>query len=366
MLSTSLHLIFWGPPAQFAASYQAPIAQWARDLATDSTQTTNEFSVASLYYTRNPRRQITRNVTFAGAVSDARPYPGHGCLIPGNPLGACLSDGQIQAEIARVVAVQHWPTDNPRDPRNQYLVFTPAGVASCQDKLDSQCTFSQDGFCAYHSSFAMRGKAVVYSVMPDLPSCGSGQAPAGVQGNPDTDATLDSAIHEVLESATDPGSRGSNDWGWATGPGAEIGDVCSPDSGALYGVPLGGTLSAHNAFNQLMAGHGYYTQEIWAIKTRWSAAAGCVQRVGPSPVFAAPEGSTNAPTSFDGSRSYDLVGRITTYTWSYGDGSPLDTTHGAHGVHIYAHPGVYQVSLTVEDASGPRDASTETQTVVVL
>ena len=364
MLSTRLHLIFWGAPGDFSSSYQSGITQWAQDLAADSGKTTNEFSVASLYYKTRPRRQITRNVSFGGTVQDRRPYPANGCLNPDNPGGTCLSDGQLQAELRRVVNARHLPKDRPADPRNQYLILTPLGVDICQDKLDTVCTFSQDSTCAYHSSIGIGGKTVVYAVMPNIPDCGSGQAPAGVFGNANADATVDSGIHEVLEAATDPGTRGGNDYGWTDNPGNEIGDECVPNAGAVYGPPLGGSLRVNSAFNQVIAGHTYYTQEIWAIKTPWGG-PGCVQRVGPSPVFTAPVISLNAAVSFDGSRSSDLVGPITAYAWNYGDGSPLDTTHGARGVHVYTLPGVYQVSLTVVDASGPGNASTQTQTVVV-
>ena len=364
MLSSTLRLIFWGPSGSFSTSYQSAITQWARDLATDSGKTTNEFSVASLYYRTRPRRSISRNITFGGAVSDRRRYPGNGCVNPGNQDGTCLSDAQLQAEIRRVITRQRWPKDKPGDPRNQYLVFTPYGVDVCQDKLDTTCTFSQDATCAYHSSIAVGGRAVVYSILPNIPDCGSGQAPAGVLGNANANTTLDSAIHEVLEAATDPGTRGGNDYGWTDNPGNEVGDLCA-DAGTVYGPPLGGALRIGNAFNQLIGGHAYYTQEIWAIKTRWSTGPGCVQRVGPTPVFSAPAATLNAAVSFDGSRSADLVGPITAYAWNYGDGSPLDTSHGAHGVHVYTSPGAYQVSLTVGDASGWANTSTQTQTVVV-
>ncbi len=366
MLGTSLHLIFWGPPNQFAATYEASIIQWARDLATDSGKTTNEFSVASLYYRTHPRKQITRNVSFVGAVADTRPYPANGCLNPANRSGVCLSDPQLQAEVRRAVGAQHWPKDRPNDPRNQYLLFTPKGVDSCDDSLDTSCTFSsKNQYCAYHSSMAVGGKTIVYSVLPDLPNCASGQAPSGVAGDVDADGTLDSAIHEVLESATDPGTKGGNDYGWVDSSDNEVGDECSPSSGTSYGIPLGGSLDANSAFNQVIGGHDYYTQEIWAIKTPFSAAPGCVQRVGPSPVFTAPAATAGQAVSFDGSGSYDLTGRITTYVWVYGDGSPPDSTQGAHGVHVYAQPGTYQVTLGVEDGSGFANAMAETQTVVV-
>jgi PKD repeat protein len=208
--------------------------------------------------------------------------------------------------------------------------------------------------------------------MPYASGCDSGQAPTGVLRNPDTDGTLDSAIHEVIEAATDPGTDGS---GWYDSGGQEIGDKCTSPvvnaPAAIYGTPLGGSLSATTAFNQLIGGHTYYTQQMWgnnAPKTPPSTLrAGCVQRVGASPVFLAPAAlqHVNVAVAFDGSKSYDLVAVISRYAWNYGDGSPVDTTHGAHGSHIYTKAGTYAVTLTVSDATGLTNATTETQTVKV-
>ena len=365
MLNNSLHLIFWGPNGSFAPSYISGVVQWARSLAAASGKTTDEFSVASLYYTTQPKRYISRNVSFGGAVTDTAAYPNSGCVNPNNQGGVCLGDAQLQAEIRRVINALHWPTDKPSAPKNQYLIFTPEGVDSCQDPTDNSCTYTDSGFCAYHSSFNIGGNAVVYSNLPDIPDCGSGQAPNGVLGNANADATIDSGIHEVLESATDPGTQGGNDYGWTDNPGDEIGDLCSPDSGAIYGAPLGGSLNDGTAFNQLMGGLGFYTQEIWAIKTPWTTGPGCAQRVGPSPVFRVSGASLGAAVNFDASQSYDLVGPITAYAWSFGDGSRLSISRLPRTVHVYTRPGTYQVSLTVGDASGLGNISTQTQTVTI-
>lgn len=362
MLSSTLHLIFWGPPGSFAASYQSSITQWAQDLAADSGRTTNEFSIASLYYTTHPRRQISRNVYFGGALSDPQPYPASGCTNQSKPQRTCLSSAQLRAEIRRVIRAQGWPRDDPRDPRNQYLLFTPIGVETCQDRQGTTCTYGQNVICGYHSSFTIGRQAVVYSILPNVPSCPSGQAPSGVQGNPNADGAVDSGIHEILESATDPGSRGPDDWGWADNPGNEIGDLCSPND-TVYGPALGGSLPARTAFNQLIAGHAYYTQEIWASGAP-GGPAGCAQRLGPSPVFTARPGKVRR-VSFDASRSRDLVGRISRYAWNYGDGSGVDARRGARTAHAYRRPGSYVVSLTVQDASGPGNASTQSHVVVV-
>jgi len=51
---------------------------------------------------------------------------------------------------------------------------------------------------------------------------------------------------------------------------------------------------------------------------------------------------------FDASASTDNVG-VVSYAWDFGDGSSAST---ATANHVYAHPGVYQATLTVTDAAG--------------
>ena len=81
-------------------------------------------------------------------------------------------------------------------------LYTPKGVACCEF---GEC--APELFCAYHGEITKIGaekKVAVYSVLPYVPECDSGQAPVGVGGNKDADGTLDSEIHEIVESATDP------------------------------------------------------------------------------------------------------------------------------------------------------------------
>src|SRR5438270_6431272 len=129
MLRTKLYLIFWGPTGSFDSTYRGPIVQWAKDLAADTGKTTNEFSIASLYYQtiNGPTEHITRQVAFGGALNDTRAYPTSLCTNPGNPQGVCLLDAQLQGEIRRDIAAQGWPTDSPDAPVEQYLIFTPDG-----------------------------------------------------------------------------------------------------------------------------------------------------------------------------------------------------------------------------------------------
>ena len=366
MLSSKLYLIFWEQKAgEFANEYTEPIIQYAKDLQAEAAHTTDEFSIAK-QYTEKGGTAITGNIEFGGAVTVIG-YPAlveaEGCT---KAIAPCVTDKQIRKEILEQIEANHWPTDPAGAPTAQYLLYTPKGVADCEF---GEC--APEAFCAYHSEITKIGaenRVAVYSDLPYVPGCDSGQAPSGVGGNKDADGTLDSEIHEIVESATDP----EPPRGYTDEHGEEIGDKCTGPiveaQPEVYGTPLGGSLGEATAFNQLINGHSYYTQQMWSnapTKTPKPAsaeeAAGCAARIGPTPSFTAPAGgTTGSPIAFNGSGSYDIAAAIGTYEWSFGDGSPPDITSGADPTHYYTSPGNYQVSLTVSDGSGIANASTET------
>ncbi len=367
MLSSTLYLIFWGPNGSFPASYSTPIIQYAKDLQADDTLTTDEFSVATQYANAN-KEHITGKVVLdtEGEDFDTTPYPTaeeEGCTKSNSP---CVTDSEIQREVAAQIKAKNWPTDPAQTPRAQYLVYTPPGVTEC---AENEC--SNTAFCAYHSQIVGLGSGheiATYSVLPDAPECDSGQAPSGVDGNKDADGTLDSEIHELVESATDP----EPETGYTDANREEIADKCAEFANPLeiYGTPLGGSLAGDTAFNQLIDGHTYYTQQIWSqAPTRTPASekepAGCAARIGPTPSFTPPvSGETGHAITFDGSGSYDIGSAITTYEWHFGDGA-VETGSGPSITHTYLREGTYQVSLIVSDASGNADASTQTLPVTI-
>ncbi|MGB1388236.1 MAG: PKD domain-containing protein [Paracoccaceae bacterium] len=58
---------------------------------------------------------------------------------------------------------------------------------------------------------------------------------------------------------------------------------------------------------------------------------------------------TASEVTFDGGGSLDTDGRITSWTWDFGDGT---TASGQNVTHAYQSPGVYEVALVVVDDSG--------------
>lgn len=369
MLSSTLYLIFWGPEGSFPESYTAPIVQYARDLHADDTLTTNEFSVAELY-ANAAKEHITGKVEFGEDVFDTSSYP---ALEPsgGCTEAPCVTDAQIRSEILKEIKAKGWPTDAASEPKAEYLLYTPEGVASCIEP--KVCTFTEFGFCAYHDqikSIAPSNHVATYSDLPYMAECDSQQAPSGVGGNQDADGTLDSEIHEIVESATDP----NVETGYFDEKGEEIADKCTyptvKEAAEAYGTPLGGSLAEFTAFNQLIDGHAYYTQQMWSNAPTQTPAtsepAGCVARIGPTPSFTAPsEAKTGQIVNFDGASSYDVAHPIATYEWDYGDGSPIDIASGASAQHVYVAPGEYLAKLTVRDVAGSADASTQALPVVI-
>ncbi len=85
------------------------------------------------------------------------------------------------------------------------------------------------------------------------------------------------------------------------------------------------------------------------------------QNAAPTAVFGPPQ-VQEATITVDGSASSDPDGRVTSYLWDFGDGSP--TVSGAKQTHTYAASGDYQVRLTVTDDTGGAGTATRIVTVV--
>lgn len=92
--------------------------------------------------------------------------------------------------------------------------------------------------------------------------------------------------------------------------------------------------------------------------------------ISPPASNSAPTASISGPSSldtgssgvFDGSTSSDAEGAIASYSWDFGDGSPL--AEGATVQHAFAQAGSYEVRLTVTDEQGSTGTSTHPVTVV--
>jgi hypothetical protein len=164
----------------------------------------------------------------------------------------CLSDAQLQQEIANVANAQGWP----RNPTTLFFIFTPKGVGSCYSS--SSCAFSQ--YCAYHSHFGSGSTVTLYANQPytDTVSsaCDAGDHPNGDEADP----TINVVSHEHNEAITDMLGNA-----WYDLVGYENGDKCAWN----FGAQLGGGTGTH--YNQLINGHPYELQQEYS-----NARANCV------------------------------------------------------------------------------------------
>jgi len=72
-------------------------------------------------------------------------------------------------------------------------------------------------------------------------------------------------------------------------------------------------------------------------------------------------GFASGEITFDGSRSYDIDGKIVFWRWNFGDGTTIGS--GEIIKHSYADPGNYTASLTVTDNKGATDSYTTTAVI---
>jgi hypothetical protein len=244
MRTNTTYAIYWVPSGQsVAAGYETDIDRYLSDVAAASGSQTNVYSVATQYY--DSTGWISYQSTFGGSDVDTDAFPASGCSDGVDSI--CLSDRQIQSEIAKVIAAKNWPVG----PDSLFVLMTPNGVGSCYDGLGQQC--SSNYYCAYHSSFSLNGEPVLYANEPydaTIPNCDPGSSP---NGN-DADATINTISHEQNESITDP-------WGnaWMDPDGDEIADICAWQ----FGKPLGGTAGV-DQYNQVINGHHYWLQQEYS------------------------------------------------------------------------------------------------------
>jgi hypothetical protein len=273
-----------------------------------------------------------------------------------------VQDSDIQSELAGDIGSGTLPAPAGDGMSTIYVVLFPPGDDVCQG---GTCANSGSGFCAYHSSFQVPGSStqVLYAAIVDD---GPGTPNYGYCG-PSTDDVAnqtDVVSHELAETINDPLVAESSGYGpplgWYNESLGEIADICvGSDEQALNG--------------------------IWTVQKIWSNLDGAC--VASEPAYSAPTASFLAPStavaaqpvsfdaasssdpaqnttsaSFDGT-SYSIPSGITSYQWSWGDGSPTAAGPSPTAAHTFASPGNYQISLTVTDGLG--FTSTVTQEVSV-
>jgi hypothetical protein len=247
--------VYWLPQGySLPSGYASTINRYVANVAAASGRTDNVYSIADEYYEKTPSgRSYLRYRIAAGApVVDTHPFPANGCKIRSKGNTACISDGQLTSELARLIRANGLPTGLG----NFYPVFFPAKVETADgDTPDSD--HSGPDYCGYHSVFGSGKGTVLYANEPFV-QCDQGQAP---NGSLLTDGSIDTLSHELMETMTDPADKVA----WATNDKTfvEIGDICTP----YYGTPIGSTSAGNpgaTEYNQVINGGKYYTQSYFS------------------------------------------------------------------------------------------------------
>jgi hypothetical protein len=326
--SNITHLIFWEPAASgltFDPGYEALIETFLKRVAAASHHTDNIYGLTGQYPdTQGPAAYAS---TYGGETVVTDRLPRSGCVEPpvtGPGWAVCLTDKQLQAELAHVIGSEHLPTG----PTDVYFLVTPKGLGSCTDASSTSCALggSLSGYCAYHSQSS---SDVLYAVIPYNAVRGHCQSANPRPDGNTADPALSSVSHEHSEMITDPAGDA-----WIDSSGEEVGDLCI----TTFGPALGG--SGAGEFNEDIDGGHYYLQEEWS-----NADSSCQPRAKPDRVrfshaFASGEASFTA-------HGTDPHGSIIADMWFFGDGS---AGHGARASHRYRRAGRYRVVLRATDS----------------
>lgn len=243
MLSAKTYAIFWAPATlqngtttSMPAAYRTILTNMLTDYPGHSLASNN----TQYHQGSTTKAYIQSTGGLAGSYVDTSAYPAGGCYSAFYRNHNCLTDGQLQAEIARIMALKGWNGGLG----NVFLLFTERGEASC---FASGCAYTY--YCAYHGSFVnAKGQTVIYGNQPypvqSVCSAANQKSPNGNLAG-DTEASI--ASHELTEAITDPLGTA-----WFDANGNEIGDLCAYQFG--FSGWDGG------AANQMWNGHYYLLQ----------------------------------------------------------------------------------------------------------
>ena len=161
----------------------------------------------------------------------------------------------------------------------------------------------------------------------------------------------------------------------ASATGSCVANVCTFDASAS--ADSDGTISSYAwAFGDGTTGSGVNPSHAYAAAGNYVATLTVTDNRGGTATTTVPVSASAPPNvppvasftttctflscSFDGTGSSDPDGTITSYAWSFGDGS---TAAGSTSAHAFAAGGTFNVSLTVTDNSGAPTTLTKPVTV---
>lgn len=262
----TIHTIFWAPsgyafsgsPSPGVLGYEPLIKGFFGDVAHDDGATSNVFSVLPQFAdSGGPGAYDYHYDPSTDSIDDTDPYPTtDNCASP-NGIGTCITDHQLQAEIDHVAGAG----SAQRGLDNLWFVLLPPNVDECL--APGVC--GTNAFGGYHGASDVGHGLTIYALSIDPmieTTLGPGADP---EGNPDAETTIDIAAHETVEATTDPTGVG-----WMDPNGFEVGDKC--EFGPQHGTPLGFAPDG-SPYDQVINGHDYLIQEMWA-----NDPLGCAQR----------------------------------------------------------------------------------------
>lgn len=255
MHTTITFAIFWLPSSdhyeQFThgndSRFESLIIQFLQDVGGNSY-----YNILNQYPDSINGTPIDSSV-FGGSYIDTTSYPASGTT--SHP----LSDVDIQVEVARALDANGWTQGSDK----VFLVFTGFGINSCLNF--SFCTFTNPGYCAYHSFFTINSQPVIYGNMPDFGGVGGRCTPREPSPNNDfyADPEINLVSHELFEGVSDPQL---NAW-YDDVSGNEIGDLCAWQFGSV----------GSDGTNVILNGHSYLVQQEWS-----NYSNGCALSYGPT------------------------------------------------------------------------------------
>jgi hypothetical protein len=357
MPSNTDYMLMWSPGGlgAYPPGFTVGIARYWLDLQHDNGGNQNVDSIDPQY--NDLTGAVAKYaVRFGGVLVDTDPYPPTECPVGGTgvtgKVAACLTDPQIQTEIANFVVRHHLPADLS----HEYYLFTPPNVESCFTNDPTTnfggCSAGEPrniaAYCAYHQNTATP-LMVLYAEMPfdaTNPLCQDGNYPNGLISDGEINGGLS---HEHNESVTDPLPNDAWTNGAGTFQGFEVGDEC--EFGQM-GPPLG-TAPNGSPYNQVINGHLYWYQEEWSNFTH-----SCVQRVTlPKPLPTAKETVTaggGTSMTFDASKSIAPPSGVVQYSWQMNAvlNAPLVSTTTPTFTYAFPAPGAYSTGTTVFRSDG--------------
>lgn len=229
---TNLYIVYYG---SFTTNQHTILDTFLENLGG-----TPDFNVNTEYY--NAQKQYVQNILHYSPATDS--------YNDAYSLGKTLTGNFDTTLLHNAVAAGHLPSDV-----NGIYILT----VSPDVKLPSGV------WCAYHSntSSIVSGQDIKYTLAADPPksilsSCSGNLATyhdkTSPNGDVGMDEVVDSLIHELSETVTDPDGTA-----WYTSNGSENGDLCNFIYGTTFLAPNG------SHANRTLGGLNYLAQEIWSM-----------------------------------------------------------------------------------------------------